>query len=88
VVDIAPPVSEPETAPAPAPTPETPHLNPLPQGERKEELAAVSFAVAPETAPAPASSPSATEQPNNLTTAPQAPSEVAAGSWEIMKDKV
>jgi hypothetical protein len=37
-----------------------------------------------------ASSPSATEQPNNLTTAPQAPSvsEVAAGSWEIMKDKV
>ena len=41
--------AEPEME-SPVPTPETPHLNPLPQGERKEELASVAFAVAPETA--------------------------------------
>jgi hypothetical protein len=50
VVEVVPSVSEPEIAPAPAPTPETPHLNPLLQGERKEELAAVAFAIAPEAA--------------------------------------
>ena len=64
----------------PASPPETPHLNPLPQGERKEELTAVAPEAAEPEVETPAPPPSTTEQPNNLTTAPQAPSvsEVAA----------
>jgi hypothetical protein len=55
----------------PASPPETPHLNPLPQGERKEELTAVAPEAAEPEVETPAPPPSTTEQPNNLTTAPE-----------------